>query len=261
MHELDEIKQIILTIGVCSPRMLAMFAVIPFLGQTVLQGMVRNSFVISLTLLVFPMVRPDMPAQVDTVMLVAVLSKEVLIGLIMGFVISVVFWIGESVGFFIDNQRGTTMAQVVDPLSGHNTSPLGSMILQMLAVLFLSSGGLLLVLGGLFETYLIWPVFSFYPTLNPQFALFFLDLVDLLMEYTILYAAPIIIAVFVSELGLGLINRFAPSLNVFFLAMPIKSGIASFLLIIYTYYVFYLISSSGDGLRNLVTFIQTVLHE
>ncbi|CAM2005081.1 type III secretion system export apparatus subunit SctT [Acanthopleuribacter pedis] len=261
MTELDELKQVILTIGVCSPRFLAMFAVIPFLGQTVLQGMVRNSFVVSLTLLVFPIVRQTMPEQVDMMLLVAVLVKEVLIGLIIGFVVSVVFWVGESVGFFIDNQRGTTMAQVVDPLSGHNTSPLGSMILQMLAVLFLSSGGMLLLLGGLFETFVIWPVFSFFPTLDPNFAIFFLELVDMLMEYTVLYASPIIIAVFVSELGLGLINRFAPSLNVFFLAMPIKSGIASFLLIIYTLYVFYLILSSGEGLRDLVTFVNTVLHE
>ena len=258
MQEMDELKHIILTIGLCSPRMLAMFSVIPFLGQTVLQGMVRNSFVVSLTLMVFPIVKVQMPAKLDTFLLVAVLSKEVLIGLIMGFVISVVFWVGESVGFFIDNQRGTTMAQVVDPLSGHNTSPLGSMLLQLLATLFLSSGGMLLVLGGLFETYILWPVFSFYPQLDPEFAIFFLDLVDLLMEYTIVFSAPIIIAVFVSELGLGLINRFAPSLNVFFLSMPIKSGVASFLLILYVYYVFYLLMSSGDGLRDLITFIQSV---
>ena len=52
-----------------------------------------------------------------------------------------------------------------------------------------------------------------------------------------------------SELGLGLINRFSPQLNVFFLSMPIKSGIASFFLILYlvillTYFQGYLVENS-----------------
>ncbi|CAM2065491.1 type III secretion system export apparatus subunit SctT [Sulfidibacter corallicola] len=261
MEYMDQVKQVVLTIAMCAPRMLAMFSVIPFLGQSILQGMVRNSIVVSFTLMVYPMVSPTMPEQLDMITIVAVLAKEVLIGVIIGFVVSVVFWIGESVGFFIDNQRGTTMAQVVDPLSGHQTSPLGSMFLQLLATLFLSSGGFLLVLGGLFETYKLWPVFSFFPNIGPEFAIFFLDLVDLLMEYTVLFAAPIIIAVFVAEYGLGLINRFAPQLNVFFLSMPIKSAVGSFILIIYTYYVFYLLMGSDLVLGDIIQFIKNVLHE
>ncbi len=46
-------------------------------------------------------------------------------------------------------------------------------------------------------------------------------------------AAPIIISMFLAEFGLALTSRFAPQLNVFSLSMPIKSGIASFLLILY----------------------------
>jgi len=48
-----------------------------------------------------------------------------------------------------------------------------------------------------------------------------------------LIAAPIAIVLFLVEFGLGLMNRFAQQLNVFSLSMPIKSGIAAFLLILY----------------------------
>jgi len=38
---------------------------------------------------------------------------------------------------------------------------------------------------------------------------------------------------FIVELVMGLIGRFVPSLNVFFLAMPIKSALALFVLTLY----------------------------
>jgi type III secretion protein T len=53
---------------------------------------------------------------------------------------------------------------------------------------------------------------------------------------------------FLAELGLALISRFAPQLQVFFLAMPVKSGIAMFLLIIY---IGYLLEYVKDELGNV----------
>ncbi len=52
-------------------------------------------------------------------------------------------------------------------------------------------------------------------------------------KLAICLAAPLLIAMFLAEFGLALISRFAPSLNVFVLAMPIKSAVASLLLVIY----------------------------
>ena len=44
---------------------------------------------------------------------------------------------------------------------------------------------------------------------------------------------PVVIAMFLSELGLGFISRFAPQLNVFFLSMPVKSAVALLMLILF----------------------------
>ena len=48
-----------------------------------------------------------------------------------------------------------------------------------------------------------------------------------------LLSGPIIVACLLTDISLGLINRFASQLNVYVLAMPVKSGLASFLLIFY----------------------------
>jgi type III secretion protein T len=54
-----------------------------------------------------------------------------------------------------------------------------------------------------------------------------------LMLYMLLLAGPIVVACLLIDFSLGLVNRFASQLNVYVLAMPIKSGVASFILLVY----------------------------
>lgn len=58
------------------------------------------------------------------------------------------------------------------------------------------------------------------------------------MRLAILLSAPVMFAMFLAEIGLALVSRFVPQLQVFFLAMPIKSGLAMFILAIYTVLLF-----------------------
>ena len=60
-----------------------------------------------------------------------------------------------------------------------------------------------------------------------------LNTLDAMLKTTIVIAAPVVIVMFIATLGLGLVNRTAPQLNVFFLSMPVKSGLGIAMLIIY----------------------------
>ena len=259
MTEFQSLKQILLITIVILPRILAAFAVIPFLGSQILPGMVRNSIVISLTLVLHPLVGMQVPEDPALPFLMAVVAKEVALGILIGFMTGLFFWAVESVGYVIDNQRGTTMASVLNPMSGEQTSPLGSMLMQLVTVLFFSGGGFLVLLGGLFRSYQTWPVFQFLPSPGKGFPLFFLQQADTLMAMIVVFAAPILIAIFVAEFALGLVNRFAPQLNVFFLAMPIKSGIAGFLLIFYTYFLLFYFKGQMADYGNLIGNISKAL--
>ncbi len=233
IQAISTLKHWILAIAMLIPRIAAVFSVIPFLSK-LLHGQLRNSIIVSICLVMMPLVLPTVPPHMDSLLhFSAIVVKEAVLGMLLGFLISIPFWAIEGVGFIIDNQRGATMASVFDPMSGQQTSLYGSLLLQLAAVILFTSGGFLALVGVLFESYKIWPIDSFVPTPAGGFAIFFLDQMDYLMELMVLYAAPVVIAVFLAEFGLGLINRFAPQLNVFFLSMPIKSGIAGFLLILY----------------------------
>jgi type III secretion protein T len=217
-------------------RMMPVFVIAPFLGGSMLPQPIRNAIVMSLVVFLYPLLQTQMPAglSVSSAVFVGLMLKEAAIGTLIGFLISVPFWIASSVGYMVDNQRGATMADAMDPLSGESSSPLGNMVFQTLVMAFVVSGGLAVFLGVLLDSYRVWPAFSFIPNLgSPGLAALFRHQLDLLVRFVLLLSAPTLIICFLTDFGMGLMNRIAPQLNVFFMSMPIKSGLSMALLIAY----------------------------
>ena len=234
MIELDPIRNFLVVFGISIVRVTAACSVVPFMSNQLIQARVRNSIVFSWGIIIYPIVSPTLDIEGMSFMtLLSIVVKEIIIGVLVGFLAAKMFWIAMSVGFFIDNQRGASMASVHDPTSGEQTSPFGLFFQQTLIVLFYTSGGFLVFLGGIFQSYLVWPIDSFFPQFADAFPGFFLDVADDVMLTVVVLAAPVVITVFVTEFGLGLMNRFAPQLNVFVLAMSVKSLVAIIVLLIY----------------------------
>jgi type III secretion protein T len=246
-------RHMLLVMTLLLPRMLVIFAIIPFFS-TLLHGHIRNSLVFSLVLILYPMVAPTITIDPGfSLDLLIIISKELFIGLLLGFLLSIVFWAVESAGAIIDQQRGAGMAAVFNPLSGHQDSPYSLLLLQTMVVVFFTSGGFLLMLQALFESYRLWPINNLLPEISGQFPTYFLSCMDALLEFSVLYAAPIVITLLLVDFMLGLINRFTPQLNSFFLAMPIKSGLTVTILMIYIFTLKEVFN------RDLLDFYQTIL--
>lgn len=244
MNPYQDFMQFLTVMAIAMARVVSCFSVVPFLGGNMLPQYIRNTLVFAIFLSVYPYVAPTAPETLPLTTAALLMAKEVFIGLLMGFMVGIIFWSAEITGFLIDNQRGASMANVLDPLYGHNTSPLGTLLLQLVTVLFFATGGFLVFLEGVFESYRFWPVYDFFPSMDLGIAPFFLEKADQLMRMGLLLASPFLIGIFLIDLSLGLINRFVPQFNVFFLSMPVKSGLASMLMVLYltvivTYYAKY----------------------
>lgn len=126
------------------------------------------------------------------------------------------------------------MASMFNPTLGSQSTPTAVLLTQTLITLFFSGGGgFVTFIYALFKSYTSWPIVDFFPTVSDAWVSFFYAQFEQLMWLGVLMSAPLVLAMFLAEFGLALISRFAPQLNVFFLAMPIKSAIASVLLIVY----------------------------
>ena len=234
--------------------------IVPFLGGQVLSGAVRNAVIVALAIPVVPVIQVSLGGTTVTPLaLLGLVAKEVFLGILIGFLSSIAFWGAIGVGYLMDNQRGTTLALVYDPFVGEQTSPTGQFLQVVLVVLFHASGGLHLFLDVLYESYRIWPAGTFLPRPDARFPLFLLGQTDRLMRIMVVLAAPVVIAVFLSEFGLGLMNRFAPQMNAFSLSMPIKSLVGAIVLVVY---LPFLLSLTGDeflGLGGLMKLLEGLL--
>jgi type III secretion protein T len=234
----DDLTRPLLLTLLCLIRPLAAFRTAPLLGATVIPPQVLNAFILALTLLFYPVASATAPAAISYFQLLPLVVKEVGIGLIIGFFLGILFWAADSFGSLIDNQRGASMAQGMDPLSGDQLSPYASFFFQFAAMLFFSSGAFVSFIGMLCESYAVWPLFEPLPRLTGSAMrnLMLLE-ADMVLRLALLLAAPVMALCFLTDFGLGLVNRFAQQLNVFVLSMPVKSAVALFVLTLYAYAV------------------------
>ena len=230
--------------------MIGAMSVLSFMGSQVMGGMLaRNAVAVALVLVIYPVLERDIQSvELGTALLIGISIKELFIGMIIGYLVTVVFWAIQAVGYFIDNQRGAAMASSFDPLIGEQSSPLGLFMTQSLVALFFVAGIFLVFLEGIYASYKVWPVTSFFPSINAELIDFFLKQFVLITKLAVVVGGPVIITMFLAEFGLGLIGRFAPQLNIFFLSMPIKSAVSNFILVFFWgTLIFYF----GDILRDL----------
>ena len=252
----SDIKAFIAALAFALPRVAGLFAALPVFNRQIVPGMLRYTVAAALGALAAPALVPQMAAvELNGLTVPLFIVKEAFVGFALGFLVAIPFWAFEAVGFFIDNQRGASVAATLNPVTGNDTSPLGILFNQAFIVFFFISGGFVLMLGLLYDSFELWGVFSWTPSLRPETMPLLLEQLDRLVRIALLLSAPAIVAMFLSEVGLALISRFVPQLQVFFMAMPIKSAIAMLVLLIYMATLFEYGGAYVRELRGIVPFL------
>jgi type III secretion protein T len=167
--------------------------------------------------------------------------KEAVIGVILGFAMGVVFWIIEQVGALIDTAAGFNNVQVQNPMSGEQNTPVSNLLVKLAGAVFFALGGALYFAQVLFESYRVWPLVDLTPSLQgAQRA--FIDLqVGELFGNTMKLAAPILIVVFLIDVGVALLARSAEKLEPTILAQPIKCIVSVLMLALFVSVAFELL--------------------
>lgn len=217
-----------------TPRILVAFNVIPVFSQPIFPAMIRNGVMVVMSVALLPLTKEQLvgvPLELPNIAMLII--KEAIIGLVLGYAMSIPFWAARGAGFVMDMQRGSMSALFFSPTIGGMVSPLGNLLAQLAITLLFTSGGFMLLLETIMLSYQVWPLDKFMPDFNPKAAEFFLKQLDLLLYTTILIAAPFIGIMLVIDIGTGLVGRYLPQLNIFLVAMPIKSALVFLILIFY----------------------------
>ena len=216
-------------------RAFGLIAVLPLFTRLSLGSILRAALAFALALPIVPalLARLSAGAPMGGVRMIFMLLKEGALGLILGVVFSVPFWAAEMAGEIVDQQRGSQGAIAQGGQQAEQAGILGTLMVLLFSIIFLLSGGMNLILRGFVSSFVIWPVQAFLPHFTPAAALAVLGLLDDVTRSAVILAAPLMIAMLVAELSLGLLNRFAQQINVFDLALSIKALIVTLGLALY----------------------------
>lgn len=209
-------------------RMLPIIAMSPFFGSRVLPNPTKVFFAISLFIIFLPqfLLSVSSPLAFNPLLVLYVL-KELFVGLILGFMISMPFIIVQAAGMMIDHQRGGASLMVNDPTIQNQSSPIGTLFNMVLIVIFFMVDGPFLFLDAILLSYEIIPPDQFLnaaffgsnsPFWNIQIKLF-----NELMTIAVRLASPALIAILMTDVFLGIANRLAPQVQITFLGLPLKS--------------------------------------
>lgn len=244
----------------CLPRAYAFVAASQLLAPTAVPRMARNVAILVIALPLTPLAIPFAPALRDnTGLFMIYFAKEVALGFVMGYLVFWMFWAMQAAGNYIDNQRGTAIASSIDPLQGHEASPLGILFSQAFITYFFSVGGFLVMIQMLYRSYTSWPIFQALPVTITDFPELLLTVLDHGMMLVVLYSGPVIAIMFLAEFALAMVSRFAPQIQVFILAMPIKSAIAVFILIFYIPLLFRYALGQEDQMWGFLETFYTIM--
>jgi type III secretion protein T len=217
------LTDIAMLVGLAVTRVSVAFLLIPIFTSEMVPTLVRNTIFVALAVLVV-VVQPtvDVKAMSSQTFLL-LFMKEAFIGIIIGFFFGAILWALEGAGHIIDTKVGTTMASLVDPLSGHQTSLIGAFLARFANFIFMFSGGFMLMVGVIIESYGLWPINSAMPDLK-RFGVGLFEMeFSRLMLIMLAISAPALVVMFAVDLVLGLINRYAQQLNVFSLSFSLKA--------------------------------------
>lgn len=225
-----DFSQVLLAYALLLARILPVIIMTPFLGGESVPQELKLGLGVMVGAVLFPAIAAQVrDVPISAVVFVALMLKELFIGLTLTLVVGMVFEAAMSAGTLIDTMSGTNQAQLMVPQMGQNASLFANLNSQMTIVIFLTLGGHHVVIQMLGESLLKIPLNAF-PTFRGGLATwaFYETVMRVfgdLMRIALALASPVLLATFLTDLALGLINRVAPQVQVFFVAMQIKPAV------------------------------------
>ncbi len=192
----------------------------PLLGRSNLPAMVKTGMALVLSILVFGTAGTGVPQPDTLVELAFRLLLELGIGLVLGFVMRVVFSVVQIGGEVIDTQMGMTMAQIYDASSQANLSVTASLLNILLILDFFAENG----------HYTLMRLLTTSGELVPYGAAAFGDgvyayVIELFLACMLLavkLAMPILAAELLGEVGMGVLMKAIPQINAFVINIELK---------------------------------------
>jgi flagellar biosynthetic protein FliR len=197
-----------------------LFVIAPLFASKMIPLRARGVAAVALALGLSPIALKGGKVPTDALSLAGLVGKEALVGFAFAFAVAVLFAAVSVAGSFLDTLIGFSYGSLVDPVNGNQSSVLSQLYTLVGVMIFIAIGGDTWMIQGLAKTYDLVPLTDM-PAIGTlvggaqhTFSTIFVSAVEL--------AAPVLIALIITDAGFGVVSRVMPQLNVFAVGFPAK---------------------------------------
>jgi flagellar biosynthetic protein FliR len=234
-------------------RISAFFIVLPVFGWRAIPVRIKVGLTVLLAAF-FSVITPLAiePDGVSVLKAILLITNEAIYGLALGLIASLIFSAVKLSGRIIERQMGLSMAQVLDPLTGERTQPLGSLLEMIFLILFLSANGHHMLLLIISKSYEAFPVGSI-PTV-PVLTEGVVKAGSAMLVAGLKLSAPILAAFLLLMVVLAILARIVPEMNILFISLPLRVGLGLLMVMIFFPFINGFVAEFADWMGKLLPY-------
>lgn len=215
-------------------RLTSLIAVAPIFGHESVPPQLKIALGLFLALAFYPVASKDFNvialSDFQLLSFALLVIKEVMVGMLLGFAVSIIFYAALMAGEIIGFNMGLGFSQFFNPMLGQSTSFMGNFFYLISLLIFLVINGHHFLLQALQSSYSSVPVGGF--SVNEFMYEELMKLSRTLFIVGVKISAPALVALFLSNVVLGILSRVVPQMNVFIVGFPLQIGVGTVVLLI-----------------------------
>ena len=201
-------------------RTLAILWLLPVFSMRGLSVLFKVAFSLVIAFLISESISYPVAFAGDGLALLLAILREVLIGLSISFAVRLLFAIIQATGEIVGFQTGFGFARMVDPLSSAQSSILEEFLYMFALTIFFTVDAHHIVLRGLYASFKELPLGT--AAVTGGLLNYFIIASGRIFGLGMRFGAPLVVALFLIELSLGLLSRMIPTMNIFVEGLPVK---------------------------------------
>lgn len=210
-------------------RVAGIFAALPVFGGRTLPLRIKVVTIVMITLVCFPTLSVAVPqVPTDAFSLALLVFSEVMVGLTLAFITQIVFAAVEFSGQIIGMQMGLTISSIIDPSQGTHTQIMSVMQTLFATLMFLALNIHHLFIRAILDSFRVIPLGGWH--LSGELVNFFVVRTADIFIIGVRLAAPVMVALLLTTVALGIMARAFPQMNIFMISMPLNIGLGLIIL-------------------------------
>ena len=222
-------------------RVSGIFVISPFFGSLNIPVYFRAAASLAFAIVLFPVVDhlAGIQAPASVLAYTGTVLSELFIGWLIGFVAYISFSAITMAGKVMDMQVGFAIVNVMDPTSGQQMPLIGSFLYNLSIIVFLVTNGHHMIIASLFESFKAVPMLTMSPNLS--LPLIIANFTTGIFLTGMKIAMPVTFAILLTNVGLGILARTMPQMNIFVVGIPMQLTVGVLILsMILPFYVLFL---------------------